>query len=160
MTKAEMDKAEQTAQSLAGMIVPVVRGYCVEHRASHSMNAMAVFDMDDGMVHVEAVGIGDGHKDVVGFRLDRESALELAEAIEVLAIHHAKPEVLVDKICLRNFKSMAHAVDMTHEGVAEFCGNQWNEDWRWKRDALLQLPRTRLLEIYGDVTKDDNASPG
>jgi len=37
---------------------------------------------------------------------------------------------------------------MTKRGLAYFSGNQWNEDWSWKREALQELAVPELETIY------------
>lgn len=32
--------------------------------------------------------------------------------------------------------------------LTEFCGNQWNEDWKWKSDAFSNMTETELLNFY------------
>ncbi len=48
---------------------------------------------------------------------------------------------------------MSFANDMTKRGLAEFCGNQWNEDWRWKRYALITKDVEELELIYAAATQ-------
>lgn len=31
---------------------------------------------------------------------------------------------------------------------SEFCGNQWNEDWKWKEDAFDNMNEEELWEFY------------
>lgn len=59
--------------------------------------------------------------------------------------------LLVDAICGRGTGSTKHSDAMTKIGLAEFCGNQWNEDWRWKRDKLAELEIGELSKIYRRV---------
>jgi hypothetical protein len=59
--------------------------------------------------------------------------------------------LLIDAICGRGTGSMENSDAMTQMGLAEFCGNQWNEDWRWKRDKLAELEIGELSEIYRRV---------
>lgn len=44
--------------------------------------------------------------------------------------------------------SIDYCVKMEKIGLAEFCGNQWNEEWGWKRDELLKLDISELENIY------------
>lgn len=59
--------------------------------------------------------------------------------------------MLIDAIIGKGFKSMIYADNMTKLGLAEFCGNQWNPDWNWKRSELLKLDITQLQNIYSRV---------
>ena len=31
---------------------------------------------------------------------------------------------------------------------SEFCGNQWNEDWKWKDDAFNDMTENQLWAFY------------
>ena len=57
-------------------------------------------------------------------------------------------ELLVDAIYGSGFASIDQADAMTKVGLAEFCGNQWNEDWQWLKDKLIELDEAELTEIY------------
>ncbi len=56
--------------------------------------------------------------------------------------------MLVDAIIGKGTGSIDNSIKMANLGLAEFCGNQWNEDWRWKREKLMELSEYRLTEIY------------
>ena len=57
-------------------------------------------------------------------------------------------KLLVDAISGTTFGSFSFANKMEKLGIAEFCGNQWNTDWRWKKSVLLTLDEQVLEQIY------------
>jgi len=60
--------------------------------------------------------------------------------------------LLVDAIIGRGVGGdMAFADNMTKQGYAEFTGNQWNEDWGWKRSALETLDLDELDGLYAQL---------
>jgi hypothetical protein len=61
-------------------------------------------------------------------------------------------ELLIDAIVGAGFPTMEFAIQMEKSGLARFSGNQWNEDWEWRRDALNKLDNNFLLEmIYAKI---------
>jgi hypothetical protein len=38
--------------------------------------------------------------------------------------------------------------EFTKAGWMEFCGNQWNEDWRWSSMWIEELRRSNRLAIF------------
>lgn len=60
-------------------------------------------------------------------------------------------ELLIDAIIGCGFKSIQLAVEMTNKDLARFSGNQWNENWSWKRDKLKELSLNKLRELYTTV---------
>jgi len=58
--------------------------------------------------------------------------------------------LLVDSIILRGVADVRLCVTLTKRGFMEFCGNQWNEDWRWKRTELERLSEETLNKVYED----------
>jgi hypothetical protein len=44
--------------------------------------------------------------------------------------------------------SINFAIQMEKEGKAVWTGNQWNEDWAWKREALEQMTTEKLEELF------------
>ncbi len=32
--------------------------------------------------------------------------------------------------------------------LTEFCGNQWNENWKWKHDELNKIDFDKLFQLY------------
>lgn len=55
---------------------------------------------------------------------------------------------IVNAICQLGFTSMDHACDMEKLGLAVFTGNQWNENWSWKAEALEKLEEEHLIALY------------
>lgn len=66
--------------------------------------------------------------------------------------------LLIDAIIGKGFVSTQQACVMTEKGLAVFTGNQWNEDWGWKRDALEKLTTEELVKLY-DATEADYPIP-
>lgn len=62
-------------------------------------------------------------------------------------------KLLVNAIIGAGIPSYEFAEDWTRAGFMEFCGNQYNEDWRWKRNKLEALDKGMLLGIYQSVAK-------
>ena len=56
--------------------------------------------------------------------------------------------LFVDGIVGIGFPHYQVAIDAERGGLAVFTGNQWNEDWAWKRPALEELPTPTLQELY------------
>ena len=62
--------------------------------------------------------------------------------------------LLIDAICgVGVGRSYEFADRMMKAGLAEFCGNQWNEAWAWKRGALDGLTAEQLRALYEDAKK-------
>ena len=59
--------------------------------------------------------------------------------------HH---RLLRDAICGCLFRSYAFAEWATENGLADFTGNQWNEEWAWNRTALCGKTIEELTSIY------------
>jgi len=57
-------------------------------------------------------------------------------------------ELLIDAIIGVGFKSYKIAEKMTANGFAEFSGNQWNEEWSYRKDKLLELTFYELELVY------------
>lgn len=57
-------------------------------------------------------------------------------------------EMLIDAIIGRGFRTIRFACKMSKKGLAEFTGDQWNEEWTWKRDALQKLSIVELEKLY------------
>ncbi len=57
-------------------------------------------------------------------------------------------QILVDAIVGCGFKSMSFACEMESKRLARFSGNQWNDDWEWRRDALENMDVETLTKIY------------
>ena len=55
---------------------------------------------------------------------------------------------LVNLVLSTNPKSMQECDNLTKVGLMEFCGNQWNEDWKWKKEILNSMIENDLWEIY------------
>jgi hypothetical protein len=47
--------------------------------------------------------------------------------------------------------NMDKTLELQKQGLMEFTGNQWNEDWDWNRTALNKLNEKQLLELYKDI---------
>jgi len=64
-------------------------------------------------------------------------------------VHEPDTHMLfVDAIVGSGFPTMKFAALATEWGLAEFSGNQWNEDWAWDRSALDALPDNELQGLY------------
>ena len=61
--------------------------------------------------------------------------------------------LLVDAIMGRGLPTIELAIKYTNLGLAEFCGNQWNEDWRFEKEELLKCSIEYLEEVYNDISK-------
>ena len=57
-------------------------------------------------------------------------------------------EVLIDAIMGKGFPDIHYAIEMEKAGFAKFSGDQWNEDWEWKREKLETLNAAQLQTIY------------
>lgn len=55
---------------------------------------------------------------------------------------------LVNAICSFSEPDMDTCDKLTRLGYMEFCGNQWNEDWRWVRKNLEHAQMEMLRKIY------------
>lgn len=62
-------------------------------------------------------------------------------------------QMLIDAIVGRCFTSYGEADHYVKVGLAKFTGNQHNEEWRWRRDALEKLGYDLLLRIYLNDTE-------
>jgi len=38
-------------------------------------------------------------------------------------------------------------------GILYYSGNQWNEDWAWRKDKLNELSLEELIYIYKDLNQ-------
>jgi|NOAtaT_7_FD_contig_21_1159706_length_679_multi_3_in_0_out_0_2 hypothetical protein len=57
--------------------------------------------------------------------------------------------LLIDAICkYQPANSQSECVELEKRGLAKFNGNQWNESWAWKSDALRKMPIIELETIY------------
>lgn len=65
-------------------------------------------------------------------------------------------EMLIDAICGRGFPSETYADKMAHIGLAVWTGNQWNEDWAWKRSGLQALTDENLLKLYQQLRRENS----
>ena len=45
-------------------------------------------------------------------------------------------------------KNMQECCDLTKVNLMEFCGNQHNENWRWKKDVLNNMNENNLWKLY------------
>jgi len=55
---------------------------------------------------------------------------------------------LINLVKSVNPKSMQECDDYTKIGLMKFTGNQWNENWDWVEDALKNLDKDELFELY------------
>lgn len=55
---------------------------------------------------------------------------------------------IINSIVGLKFKTLNFAINMEKAGLAKFTGNQWNENWDWKREALNELSRDELYGMY------------
>ena len=85
-------------------------------------------------------------------RLEGEVAT-LKKKIEQIENPKKYDDSLVDAIIGAGFPSIQYASGMTELGLANFTGNQWNENWSWNRNRLNELPRETLEELYADIKK-------
>ena len=60
-------------------------------------------------------------------------------------------KVWVDAICGKGFPDCQFAGHMVKDGLAVFSGNQWNEDWKWKREKLEKLSTDELKMLYYSI---------
>ena len=56
--------------------------------------------------------------------------------------------LLIDAICGIKVLDMDTCDKLTRLGYMEFCGNQWNEEWRWVRKNLEHAQMEMLEKIY------------
>jgi hypothetical protein len=63
-----------------------------------------------------------------------------------------RKNMIIDAICGLGFPTMDYADAMTKDGLAEYCGNQWNEDWHWIRPKLALLEEEELDKIYQEAS--------
>jgi hypothetical protein len=63
-------------------------------------------------------------------------------------------ELMIDAIVGQGFRSMQKAIEYEKLGYAKFTGNQYNEDWSWKRDELKKLTLDVLCTIYYNNRKE------
>lgn len=47
------------------------------------------------------------------------------------------------------------ALTIEKNGFAEFCGNQYNDQYRWKRDVLETIPVNDLRILYTSLKWED-----
>ena len=56
--------------------------------------------------------------------------------------------ILIDAIVGQGITSHEAAAYWVDQGLAEFCGNQHNEDWRFKREVLDKMSEVELVNVY------------
>lgn len=62
-------------------------------------------------------------------------------------------EVMIDAICGAGFSNAKVAMWAQSARLANFTGNQWNEDWTWNRTMLGMLELDALFAVYGRVKR-------
>ena len=58
-------------------------------------------------------------------------------------------QLLLDAIIGKGVNSTK--VVTRYKNYIEFTGNQWNEDWAWRRNKLKKLSEKELKKIYDDI---------
>jgi len=53
--------------------------------------------------------------------------------------------------------SMGEAVMLERAGLMEFCGTEWNKDWRWREDALQEMTEKELMDLYQKYKKPEES---
>lgn len=56
--------------------------------------------------------------------------------------------LVIDAIVGGGFANLIVATECEKVGLAEFCGNPWEPDWRWNRRALEECELPTLQELY------------
>jgi len=81
-----------------------------------------------------------------------ENLLENTQEPTVMSVELTKQDLIN---LLRGTKpdSMQECDNLTKAGYMEFCGNQHNEDWRWKEDKLQTLSEEELWNLYQEYKK-------
>jgi hypothetical protein len=59
-------------------------------------------------------------------------------------------QILIDAIIGKGFSTMQDAMNMANQGLAKFYGDQNNEEWKWNRSKLNELPEEDLENLYFD----------
>ena len=57
-------------------------------------------------------------------------------------------DILIDAIIGKGLLNSYYAEKKEKEGLVDFTGNQWNEDWSWNRRALNKLATKKLETLY------------
>jgi hypothetical protein len=60
-------------------------------------------------------------------------------------------QIFIDALMGHGLRGTEYATRMEAEGAAEFCGNQHNPNWRWKRSVLEEMSESQLLGLYQSV---------
>ena len=61
--------------------------------------------------------------------------------------------LFIDAICGTNVPSVSHCSYFERKGLMTFTGNQWNEDWKWKRPGLVSLSTQKLQRFYKELKR-------
>jgi hypothetical protein len=64
-------------------------------------------------------------------------------------------QILIDAIIGKGFSNTQDAMNMANQGLTEFCGDQNNEDWKWIRSKLEDLPEEYLEKLYFDRPRSE-----
>lgn len=67
--------------------------------------------------------------------------------------------LLVDAICGIGVLSLQVGLEGQKSGLTSFTGNQWEPDYAWNRDALMQLPEETLQDLYEGLRAERDGIP-
>ena len=60
---------------------------------------------------------------------------------------------------IRSYRIPWEWIDKKHrEELWEFCGDQWNSDWRWKMRAIKGLDRAALYLLWQELKKEEQCN--
>lgn len=76
--------------------------------------------------------------------------------------------LVIDAIVGIGFPSVLLADECRKAGLASFTGNQWNDNYEWRRDQLEKIELEKLQELYtalreareeGSLAEPENDKP-
>ena len=77
---------------------------------------------------------------------------------ETIGIHvtchcAACEELLTDAICGVSVHDISLCNYLQAKGLMAFTGNQWNENWDWRRASVEALPFSNKVKLYEELKK-------
>ena len=63
-------------------------------------------------------------------------------------------DMLVNAVAGSSMKTWQICEEMERKGLADFTGNQHNQEWCWSKSGLRKLNAEQLKQLYEDINSD------